>query len=111
MFCEEEQTNHHYIGLELLEDKRDIAAFQVEKYQQALRKYHSQCVRGQALSIGDLILKRDQRTKDNTKLTPPWQGPYIVVDIARPGAYRLAEIDGDMLPNTWNMDQLQRFYA
>jgi hypothetical protein len=50
-------------------------------------------------------------TKDKTELTPPWQGPYIVVDTARPGAYRPAEIDEDMLPNTWNMDQLQHFYA
>ena len=111
MFSKEEQPNHRYTDLELLEEKHDIATFRVEKYQQALRRYHSQRVRGQALNIDDLVLKRDQRTKDKTKLTPPWQGPYIVVDIARPGAYRLAEIDGDMLPNTWNMDQLQRFYA
>ena len=82
MFSEEEQANRRYIDLELLEDKHDIAAFQVEKYQQALRKYHSQRVCGRALSIDDLVLKRDQRTKDKTKLTPPWQGPYIVVDIA-----------------------------
>jgi hypothetical protein len=58
-----------------------------------------------------LVLKREQRTKDKTKLTPPWRGPYIVVEIARPGAYRLAEIDGDILLNKWNIDQLQRFYA
>jgi hypothetical protein len=111
MFFEEEQANRRYTDLELLEEKRDIVAFWVEKHQQAPRKYHSQCVRGRALSIGDLVHKWDQRTKVKTKLTPPWQGPYIVVDIARPSAYRLAEVDGDMLSNTWNMDQLQRFYA
>jgi hypothetical protein len=87
-------------NLELLEDKCDIAAFRVEIYQQALQKYHSQRVHGRALSIEDLVLKRDQRTKDKTKLTPPWQGPYIMVEIARPRAYRLVEIDGDILPNT-----------
>ena len=86
MFSEEEQSDRHYTDLELLKQKRDIAAFKVEKYQQALRKYHSQCVHGRALSIGDFVPKRDQCTKDKTKLTPPWQGPYIVVEIARPGA-------------------------
>ena len=111
MFSEEEQADCRYTDLELLEENRDIAAFWVEKYQQALCRYHSQRVRGRALNIDDLVLKRDQRTKDKTKLTPPWQGPYIVVDIARPGVYRQAEIDGDMLPNMWNMDQLQHFYA
>jgi len=100
MFSEEEQADRRYTDLELLKERRDIAAFQVEKYQQALRRYHSQRVRGRTLNIDDLVLKRDQHTKDKTKLTPPWQGPYIVVDIARPGAYQLAEIDRDMLPNT-----------
>jgi len=55
MFSEEEQFDRHYTDLELLKQKRDIAAFRVEKYQQALRKYHSQRVRGRALSIGDLV--------------------------------------------------------
>lgn len=68
-------------------------------------------MRDRALSIGDMVLKKDIRTKDKKKVTPNWQGPYIVVEIARSGAYRLAEIDGDVLLNTWNMDQLRRFYA
>jgi hypothetical protein len=59
MFSEEEQADCRYINLELIKAKRDIAAFQVEKYQQAPQKYHSQCVRGRALSIDDLVLKRD----------------------------------------------------
>ena len=72
MFFEEEQSDRRYTDLELLEEKHDIAAYRVDRYQQALRKYHSQHVRGGALSIGDLVLKRDQRTKDKTKLSPPW---------------------------------------
>jgi hypothetical protein len=28
-----------------------------------------------------------------------------------PGAYVLAEVDGDMLPNTWNADQLHKYYV
>ena len=71
MFSEEEQSDRRYTDLELLEEKRDIAAFWVEKYQQALQKYHSQRVRGRALTIGDLVLKRDQCTKDKTKLAHP----------------------------------------
>ena len=41
MFSEDEQPDHRYTDLELVEEKHDIAAFRVEKYQQALRKYHS----------------------------------------------------------------------
>jgi len=57
MFFEEEQADRRYTDLELLEEKSDIATFRVKKYQQALRKYHSQRVRGRALSISDLVLK------------------------------------------------------
>jgi hypothetical protein len=33
------------------------------------------------------------------------------VDIVTPGAYVLAEVDGDMLTNTWNVDQLHKYYV
>ena len=82
MFSKEEQSDHQYTDLELLEEKRDIVAYRVERYQQALRKYHSQRVRGWVLSVEDLVLNLGQRTKDKTKLSPPWQGPYSVVEIA-----------------------------
>ena len=36
MFSEVEQSDRRYANSELLKDKRDITAFQVEKYQQAL---------------------------------------------------------------------------
>jgi hypothetical protein len=37
MFSKEEQPDCQYTDLELLEEKRDIATFRVEKYQQALQ--------------------------------------------------------------------------
>ena len=38
------------------------------KYQQALRPYYSQWVRGQAINIGDLVLCLVQSNKDCHKL-------------------------------------------
>jgi hypothetical protein len=49
-------------------------------------------------------------TKDKHKFSTPWEGPFIVVDVVAPGAYVLAEVDGSMLPNTWNVDQLCKYY-
>jgi hypothetical protein len=31
--------------------------------------------------------------------------------VAAPGAYVLAEVDGTLLPNTWNVDQLRKYYV
>jgi hypothetical protein len=63
------------------------------------------------LNVGDLVLKKDIRTKDKQKFSTPWEGLFIIVDVAATGVYVLAEVDGDMLPNTWNVDQLRRYYA
>jgi hypothetical protein len=57
------------------------------------------------------VLKKDIHTKDKHKFLSPWEGPFIIVGIAVPGAYVLAEVDGAMLPNTWNVDQLRKYYA
>jgi hypothetical protein len=63
------------------------------------------------LNIGDLVLKKDIRTREKHKSSSPWEGPFIIVDVAAPGAYVLAEVDGAMLPNTWNADQLHKYYV
>jgi hypothetical protein len=55
-------------------------------------------------NIGDSVLKKDIRIRDNHKFSSPWEGPFIIVDIATPGAYVLAEVDDSMLPNSWNAD-------
>jgi hypothetical protein len=46
------------------------------------------------------VLKKDIRTKDKYKFSSPWEGPFVVVNIAAPGAYVLADVDGSMLPDT-----------
>jgi hypothetical protein len=58
------------------------------------------------LNIRDLVLKKDIRTKDKHKFSSPWEGPFIIVDEVGPGVYALAEVDGVLLPNTWDADQL-----
>jgi hypothetical protein len=63
------------------------------------------------LNVGDLVLKNDIHTKDKHKFSTPWEGPFIIVDVAAPGGYVLAEVDDDMLPNTWNADQLRKYYV
>jgi hypothetical protein len=57
------------------------------------------------------MLKKDICTKDKHKFSTPWGGPFIVLDVVAPGAYVLAEGDSDMLPNTWNADQLHKYYV
>ena len=67
-------------------------------------------MRDQAFNVGDLVLRLVQSNKDRHKLSPPWEGPYIVAEVLRLGAYRLKTIDGEVFTNAWNIEQLCRFY-
>jgi hypothetical protein len=46
-----------------------------------------------------------------TKFLSLWEGLFIIVDVAAPGAYMLVKVDGVMLPNTWSADQLCKYYV
>jgi hypothetical protein len=84
----------------LLEERYNTALSNVHKYQAALKKYYNKSVVQGELNIGDLVMKKDIRTKDKHKFSTPWKRPFIIVDVAALGAYVLAEVDGGMLPNT-----------
>jgi hypothetical protein len=95
----------------LLEERRNTTLINVQKYQESLKKYYNKSVVQWKLNIGDLVLKKNIRTWDKHKFSSPWEGPFIIVDVAAPRAYVLVEVDGAMLPNTWNVDQLHKYYV
>ena len=72
--------------------------------------YHSRCVRGRAFGVGDLVLRRIQSNKNRHKLSASWEGPYIIVEVLRPGTYKLKTDDGKAITNAWNIEQLRCFY-
>jgi hypothetical protein len=83
----------------------------VQKYQESWKKYYNKNVVQRELNIGDLVLKKDIQTRDKHKFSSPWVGPFIIVDVAAPGAYVVVEVDDAMLPNIWNIDQLRKYYV
>jgi hypothetical protein len=110
-FNEEDQDESRQLDANLLEERCNAALSNVRKYQEALKKYYNKNVVQRELNVDDLVLKKDIRTKDKHKFSTPWEGPFIIVGVAAPGPYVLAEVDGDMLPNTWNSDQLRKYYV
>jgi hypothetical protein len=93
-----------------LDKVHDVTLARSAKYQQALCWYHGRRIKGRAFSIGNLMLRCVQSTKDRHKLSPPWEGPYIVTEMLRLGTYKLATADGKVFTNAWNIEQLCRFY-
>jgi hypothetical protein len=46
-----------------------------------------------------LVLHIIQSNKGHHKLTPPWEGPYIVAKVLKLGTYKLKTTDGKVLTN------------
>jgi transposase InsO family protein len=97
-------------SLDQLDEARIVALMHSARYQQALRRYQARKVRRQDFSEGDLVLRLRQDNRGHHKLSPPWEGPYIVVKVLKPGTYKLVNEDGEELTNAWNIQQLRRFY-
>ena len=85
-----------------LEEARDIALLNSARYQQKLRRYHDQHIRKRDLHVGDLVLHRRQSNQGHHKLTPPWEGPYMVAEVLKLGTYKLANEKGTVFTNAWN---------
>jgi transposase InsO family protein len=71
--------------IDQLDEARDVALLRSAKYQQALRLYHERNMHPREFHVGNLVLRRVQGSKDRHKLSPPWEGPYIINDVLRPG--------------------------
>jgi hypothetical protein len=83
--------------LDLAEEHRLMAALQHARYEQQLRRYHDKNVQQRDFNVGDLVLQRVQTPEG--KLTPPWEGPFIVSSVVLPGTYRLQREDGTDVGN------------
>jgi hypothetical protein len=57
-----------------------------------------------------LVLRLRQDARGRHKLTPPWEGPFIIAKILKPGTYKLGNDQGEVYSNAWNIQQLRRFY-
>lgn len=88
----------------------DMALLHSSKYQQALRRYHDRNVKTRSFNVGNLVLRRVLATKDKQKLSPPWEGPYIISRVIRPGSFKQKTIEGQEFTNAWNIAQLRKFH-
>jgi hypothetical protein len=94
-----------------LEEACCAALIQSARYLEGIRCYHDCNVKERSFNVGDLVLRRIQNTEGLHKLSSPWEGPFIVAKVTVPGSYRLQTLEGEDVSNSWNIDQLCRFYA
>jgi hypothetical protein len=99
------------VDIDGLEEARCAALVQSARYLEGIRLYHDRNVKERSFNVGDLVLRRIQNTEGLHKLSSPWEGPFSIAKVTGPGSYCLQTLEGDDVSNSWNIDQLCRFYV
>ena len=121
MYTEAEAIEARGDDVDLLEEARELAASRSAIYQQNLRRYHSRKVCPRVFREGDLILRLVQRTSNVHKLTPPWEGPFIISKALHNDSYYLIDAQepkegvkdtsDEETKRPWNVALLRPFYS
>ncbi|XP_071903303.1 uncharacterized protein [Coffea arabica] len=100
------------VDLDLVEEKRDMAAAKAALYKNILTGYYNTRVKHLRLNPGDLVLRKNSvsRAEPQGKLTPKWEGSYRIVESNQNGYCKLAYRDGSRVPRTWHAKNLKLFY-
>ena len=121
LYTEQEVKEARENDVNLLEEQRELALARSAIYQQNLRRYHSRKVNPRVFREGDLVLRLVQRTEGRHKLSPPWEGPFIVSKALHNDAYYLIDAQeakkgrkdrsGEETKRPWNIALLRPFYS
>jgi hypothetical protein len=77
------------VDLDSIEEQCVAALMRHTRYDQQLHRYHDHNVRERSFKMGDLVLCRIQSTNGMHKLSAPWEGPFIVMEVVSISTYRL----------------------
>jgi hypothetical protein len=91
------------VDLDSIEEHHVAALTRHTGYEQQLHCYHDCNMRERSFNVGDLVLHRIQDTKGMHKLSAPWEGPFIMMEVVGPVTYPLQWSDGQGVPNVWNI--------
>ena len=112
-FSVEENNRLLLTILELVEERREVTVVKMAQYQQRLKQGYDKGVKLRPLALGDLVLRKVVGTARNPtwgKLGPNWEGSYRITSVAGIGAYYLENLDENVIPRPWNVNNLQRYY-
>ena len=120
-FTESDAREAREDAVDLLEEARDMALTRSTIYQQSLRRYHARKMKPRVFREGELVLRLVQRTVGMHKLSPPWEGPFIISKALKNDAYYLIDAQepdrygvdraGDESKRPWNVSLLRPFYS
>ncbi|XP_019258473.1 PREDICTED: uncharacterized protein LOC109236717 [Nicotiana attenuata] len=110
---EESNEEEMPTNLDLLVERREAVLIRMAAQKQMIGQYYNRKANLRYFKIGVFVLKkvfRSTKTANAGKLSPNWEGPYMVRGIAGKGAYELETMDGSILPSNCNVVHLKKYY-
>ena len=96
-------------SLDLIEERRENTMVQLAYYQHKLKQEYDANVKLRPLAPRDLVLRKVLGTAKNLawkKIGPNWEGPYRITLVAGIGAYYFEDLDENVVPRPWNVNNL-----
>ena len=80
-YDEEQATTIRIEDVDRAEEELLITCICTAKYLEGLQRYYNRNIKRHSFAIGDLVLRRKQKTKGMYKLSSPWEGPYVIKEV------------------------------
>lgn len=99
-------------NMDLLEEVREKSLIRLAAYQRKVAKHYNKGVKLRRFEVRDYVLREvEASTPQNLgKLLPNWEGPYEVIEVPKPGTYRLRALDGSVIKNTWHAGRFRKYF-
>lgn len=88
-------------GLDLVEERKEVATVQMTHYQQKLKQGYNRGIKTRVFVPRDLVLRKVIGNTKNPaweKIRPNWEGPYRITSMVGIRAYRLEDLDENAVP-------------
>lgn len=88
-------------GLDLVEERKEVATIQMAHYQQKLKQGYNRGIKTRVFVPRDLVLRKVIGNTKNPaweKIRPNWEGPYRITSMVGIRAYRLEDLDENAVP-------------
>lgn len=88
-------------GLDLVEERKEVATVQMAHYQQKLKQGYNRGIKTRVFVPRDLVLRKVIGNTKNPaweKIRPNWEGPYRITSMVGIRAYRLEDLDENAVP-------------
>jgi len=107
----EESNEERNVNLDLLDEVREEARIKVEALKRKVEYRCNSKLRPWQFQVVDLVMRKAHPYQLENKLFPKWTGQFRVTEALENEAYKLENLEGGVIPRTWNATYLKFYFS